>query len=218
MISENLDDSSLPNFLDSILSDCGPCLKELRKNRCLVPFLRGAKQVAPFFKKDVRQDRQPRYIDPVLHDILGKYTKTIFGWDMRREGVFTGDISTAWDFARGGKVFAIFPIGKFKYIWSSDITRLYRLYDEASIAADNIYAEKKTLSAYMEKAEDGDDHAIEFFELVKIIKNIISKYQRNSINTSLPKFECVLKCNSFYGLEYTSKTENAIAEIIANYK
>jgi hypothetical protein len=113
-------------FLDK---NCKPFIKELKGARHLL--LRGVnKSDYPVFMdiKTIRRYRKPRIIDTGLHDKLGKTSKEIYGWNIRKDGLFT--TKSEEDASIYGPPAIIFPIGKFKYVWNDNVDTLYEMYDK----------------------------------------------------------------------------------------
>jgi hypothetical protein len=112
----------------AINKDCKPFIKEIKVAKNLL--LRGVKPYAVpivFTVKNVRKDRKPRLVDKELHKRIGKLSKKLFGWNIREEGVFT---TISYSIARHwGQPIIVFPIGKFKYVWSDNVEDLYYGYD-----------------------------------------------------------------------------------------
>ena len=125
--------------------------------------MESAKRVIPnstlLYEHTVRKDRKPRYITPKTHEFLSTYSKKHFGWDIRKEGLFTGSRNTAGGY---GKLRAVLPIGNYQYvIYTKGLFDLYRLYD-------------RPVSWPQEFGND-EDYEKYFKEITKLMKN----YKRN---------------------------------------
>lgn len=106
-------------IVELIKRNCGPYLLQWPVN----PVFRGVKgKPDKAFKQSVRSDRKPRDSSLETHNAIDDWFLKKFGFKARSETVFvTGDYKTAKKY---GKVYAVFPIGEFKFVWSPDIKDL----------------------------------------------------------------------------------------------
>ncbi|KFZ25794.1 MAG: hypothetical protein KQ78_01999 [Candidatus Izimaplasma bacterium HR2] len=112
-------------FWVDIEKNCKPFLKELKKNNpTQALLLRGEQQRGKFITTTPRTDRRPKDTPYEWHVTFDEYFNNEFGWNARSEGLFcTGRYDTASGY--GDSVYIIFPIGRYKYIWSENISDLY---------------------------------------------------------------------------------------------
>jgi hypothetical protein len=120
--------NDLQFLVNMIRSDCKPFLKEMKKAGQFL--YRGYndpnditwsfnKDKIQYFKKVVRKDRKPRDMYQSVHEKLDKLFMEKFGWKVRSNSLFcTGDRTIALGY---GALFIVFPIGKFRYVWSPEI-------------------------------------------------------------------------------------------------
>lgn len=103
--------------------DCKPFLKEKTS------FWRGIEKRKT---KDIeifpsRQERRPKDTTKEVQKLLDRLFKKKFGWRPRSTGIFT--LRYKVSVMEYGKPYLFFPIGRFKFLYSSQITDLYnRLY------------------------------------------------------------------------------------------
>lgn len=72
----------------------------------------------------VRKNRAPRDTHPDLADVIDDMLEQKFGWRPRESSIFcTGALSVARAY---GKIYRVFPIGQFKYVWSKEIRDITR--------------------------------------------------------------------------------------------
>ena len=70
----------------------------------------------PFIRKQVRLDRKPRDSSIGFTEMMDDYLEGAFGWRPRTQGTFvTSQQSQA---SRYGKMYLVFPVGNFKFVWS----------------------------------------------------------------------------------------------------
>jgi hypothetical protein len=111
---------SIPDTIAFIKKNCSPFLRESK--RMLV--YRGVKSGGPFaFIGIPRKDRRPLDTDDDVHKGVDKAFLNIFGWRARSQAIFvTGDEYQANYY---GKLYVIFPIGNFKYVYAPQVRDLY---------------------------------------------------------------------------------------------
>lgn len=127
--ADDLESMDEDEIIALIKRDCKPFIEE---NAGVL--LRGMrkKSWSPF-KQDVRQDRNPRNTRQAVQDVLDKWFDEKFGFKARSQAVFTtGSFPDARSY---GTVYAIFPIGNFKYVWSTEIPDLF--FVTHNISTDN---------------------------------------------------------------------------------
>jgi hypothetical protein len=128
----DLFEEELPNNFDGIVEiierDCKPFLESGAK-RLLFRGMRN--KTKTMLKVNVRQDRKPKSMGVEMHNLADKWFDEKFGFKARSAAVFvTGDSSEAHDY---GSLYAIFPIGDFKFVWSKKSSDLFvHLFDLAS--------------------------------------------------------------------------------------
>ena len=109
--------------LNVVKKDCQPYLHENKSPFVRTPMYRGIDDDKFFLKKQVRlTDRRPLSISKESHDKINYYFDRNFGEPFRDALFVTGDENTAKGY---GKVYHIFPVGNFKYLWSASIDDLY---------------------------------------------------------------------------------------------
>jgi hypothetical protein len=112
-----------------IKRDCKPFLS--MKPYALL--MRGMKKANYPFKQSVRTDRKPLDTPDETHDQYNKWFKELFGINARSECVFVTSsffIANAYVRLNKGNVYAVFPIGEMKYIWSPLVDDLVDLLDD----------------------------------------------------------------------------------------
>lgn len=82
------------------------------------------------FKFKRRFDRNPANTREITHQLLGKYSKELFGWDMRSSGVFASGSKT--ETTLYGTTFIFLPIGNYSFLYNEnimDLTRYLSMYN-----------------------------------------------------------------------------------------
>ena len=121
----NEEHKPLDLIIKELFDKCYPFIKELNKTKNLKRFLYSGRgnQKDTFIGK-VRDDRHPMDTPDDIQEKVDDIFEEKFGWRPRSNSVFcTGD----WDMAEnyGLSVYSIFPIGKYKYVWSPKIYDFY---------------------------------------------------------------------------------------------
>lgn len=111
--------------------------------------------------KNVRQNREPLDTPRQISTWVDDAFEEIFGWKPRSQGLFcTGSLFQTTDY---GQAFQIFPMGKFKYVWSPDITDMIapikRISRELKISypggpVSHITATKEQLAEFNERIRE----------------------------------------------------------------
>ena len=176
LIEEDIDFSVI---VHTIKRDCKPAISFYKNAKN--PLYRGLANDTKdnFIKKTARTDRQPRVIGEPLHDLLDKCFMKHFGWKARSEGVFTGskDIANSW-----GKMYTVFPIGKFEYIYTVDpLDNFWKILVE--------YRRYKTFTQA---------------EVDMICSRVKGEYRNkgleNIIKNGNTDFEAILRCKEYYAV------------------
>ena len=108
----------------TILNRCQQYLFDLSKKNMRGLLLSGRGRSRDWFEGTVRTDREPKDTPIHIHRWLDDWFKANFNVYARSNSVFvTSDYGLANDF--GDNVYCIFPIDKYKIIWSNKITDLY---------------------------------------------------------------------------------------------
>lgn len=112
----NWDESGFYDDIAALIKkDCKPWLSETKGK----PGFRAVRHPFKnqFLKRSLRSDRRPLSSDEQLHKIADKAFRYYFGWNARSNALFLMGTSDVPPFY-GTNVYAVFPIGKFKYVWS----------------------------------------------------------------------------------------------------
>ena len=115
-----------PKVKKQLRKDCGPWLNAIKGCYYKAAF-RGVSNVD--ITKDlaiikaVRQNRKPLDTRRGAHDALDRGFEKAFGWKPRSQAMFIiNDYSVAQAY---GTPYLVFPVGKFRFLWSDDISDLY---------------------------------------------------------------------------------------------
>lgn len=135
-----------------IKANCQPYLAE---NPTLKELYRGVNETDEVLIKDVRSDRRPRNTDDKLHDIINSSMDKAGFTALRNNSVFvTFDYGTAIEY---GKLYIMFPIGKFDYTYSNTIVDLYGQADKIIEALPIKYINPKLVDDYEININNNDN-------------------------------------------------------------
>jgi hypothetical protein len=118
--------------IETLKRDCKPFLNERKTKYNLL--WRGVKRQFEGLKKvKTRMDRKPMDMPVEIKNIFDFEFKKTFGWKPRTEGVFASPNSDVRDY--GNQVAILFPIGKYKYVWSDSIEDLWNEVADRGVSA-----------------------------------------------------------------------------------
>lgn len=151
------------NNIEKILSDCAPFIKQLKEcnnNEFLYHSTKSGDikiniEKDGIYKLNPIVRTAPRDMPIVLHEYLGVELGEKFGWNPRTEAIFahTDNFKNAHYY---GDKFMIFPIGEYKYVWSTKISDPYLiLWTKYEIMREGI--EGMYTDSYIPKKEDLQD-------------------------------------------------------------
>jgi len=101
ILNEIMYGKDIDTLFNVIANKCKPFLKEFgdtyRTASMASNFIyRGMSSKSDTFTVEkALKNRRPRYVDDRLHSFMNDLGKNLFGWNIRTEGVFTGDYSKA---------------------------------------------------------------------------------------------------------------------------
>lgn len=169
---------------ERIEKDCKPWLNEIRHGNSGGQLVyRGIKTAKGDFElRDVRKDRYPKDTSIEWHNALDDAFKSHFGWKARSEGLFVSHNKTADSY---GDVYIVFPVGKYRYLWSESYDDLYSYVSDYEFSPsddtvrewerdwENEYGEGNSGSWWYDGNDTGDsdiDDAID-----SVIQDIVEK-------------------------------------------
>ena len=131
----------LTKYLPLIEKECQPYIKAIRGGKGL--FARVTSEKAAILKKRVRADRKPLDSPLKSHKWFDEQFNKKFGWKARSNVIFcygrpVNDVAL-YDFL-------MFPVGKFKYVWSPYVTDLYNIANSQS--DEQLYSYDDILETY----------------------------------------------------------------------
>ena len=204
-----------------LVKDCKGFIVELLKSQRASGFRwfwRGTdKQITEIGKVPTRKNRKPKDMPVKLHELIDFMFYKKFRWSPRSEGVFTnpqpGSVQPYGQYA-----YAFFPIGKYRYVWSSRVEDLFADMYRRKLTpdkADHLYYEvtgDKQILLPTSKAELliskhkfkkwFEDPKGWFAEVVKRADEVINTYQDDNMPMALAhNFEVTFDCKKYYLVE-----------------
>jgi len=112
-------------ILEILWNKCNPFLKDLLQNGFTGDFLySGRNDYKKVFIKKVRDNRYPMDTNYDIHQLYDEEFLNSFGFRARSNAIFCiGNVDTANGY--GNKVYMIFPMGNYRFVYSEDISDLY---------------------------------------------------------------------------------------------
>lgn len=161
---------------------------------------------------DVKRHANPEYVDDTLKSLIHDYSKERWGWNIETEGMFTTkNYKQAKEYAGQGSVVIVFPIGKYKYVYSSD--------SEEMRMGFNMW--KWQLDELLDKEYDSDRDYIrkaskELFDY--LMKEQFDKYEDDNILSYLngnvaERSECIIHCEEVFYID-KDLTNRVLMEIV----
>ena len=116
-----------PQIISFIRKNCKPFLQEVKYNNW--PMYRGTNSAdaALMFIGTPRKNRKPSDMDIGDQQQFDRAFMKIFGWKPRSQGLFVTGSRSQTEYY--GLAYQIFPIGKFKFIYSLEVDDLYEELD-----------------------------------------------------------------------------------------
>ena len=179
-------------FIETIKKDCTIFLEDTKD--CKSWLVRWTSKPIMGLQKFVpRADRKPTDTPQWLHDYMDKLFYKKFGWKARSEGVFAITVKgTVQNFELHNP---IFPIGKYKYIWSPDVTDLYMTLENKAVDFGIDWRIIKKFPVENKRFKQELDKLVLSYK-----DNDIEEYFDYSGRGSLGR-EIMIQCQSYYLLE-----------------
>lgn len=204
---------------EKMVADCKPFLGELKKSNYEFLYSGREGSYEKFNKRKIRKRRKPRDTPPEIHDMLNKSFKDKFGVKARSESLFI--TNNPHEAASYGQPHYVFPVGKYKLIYSKKVNDLYRYLDNMIL-----HTFGEPMSYYInvfdgsDKAEIGGYTETEWKnEVQKIIDDIVSTYkQSKKIPTELPPgFEIMLISDEARLQRWSYKDKNDVEPLLKEW-
>lgn len=122
-INEDIGFDNRDKKIIEYMEKCKPFLKDWKKCNTDLLLMSGRKKLENYFIGTVRKNRRPMNTKKETHDTLNKLFKEKFGVEARGNSLFCTSLYS--DAGSYGDAYVIFPIGKYKIIWSWDVGDLY---------------------------------------------------------------------------------------------
>jgi len=191
---------------NNIINECSEFLQEINYDLVYKLFRGIPKLNSLYGKKHTRTDRRPMSNDYRTHEYFNLYFKRKYGVAFRSSVFATGRAAAAITY---GTLVNIFPIGKFDYLWSPDITDLYGSVTKGKLIDFNIIAHDALSNTnsdnYVSKIDDYlSDVGVKFYHNTDLTDAILSCS------------EIMINCNSYYYIRHQLYTslENTIKELL----
>ena len=180
-------------MLELIKHDCRPYLMENKHSLTELPLWRGMNSGkdgdnhahGKYQKRNVRLDgRIPRDAPQDVHDTLNYIFNKKYGAQYRNALFATGKKSNTYDY---GQEFIIFPIGNYDYIWSEEVTDLWR-----KIATDLKIAHASSRTQMSQEQENA---------LERMVYGL--NYKKSNLEGAIASgHEIMMRCKSYYAIDF----------------
>lgn len=198
--------AAIEEFIHKVVEECRPFLVEKRIAGNLL--FRGINATSPIlYDKPIRSDRKPKHTPSIISDKVDDYFEQQFGIRFRSNSIFcTANISTASVY---GKVYAVYPVGEFKYLWSDKVEDLF-------LELESILNRHELRIAKLRDPEWVDQHSQEIEEKLKNFKVAIAKldYKNNELKRALHSGnEIMITGNTYHAINIKDNTIGNVHEI-----
>ncbi len=210
------------SIYNKLHKDCAPFFNELKGNKLLL--YRSIKESSLVGVRSTRKNRKPKDTGKVVHGLFDDMLDKKFGFKGRSQAMFCSGEMDWWpESDRYGKPFTVFPIGKYKYIWSPVVTDSYSrvsdgalgmiIYREFTKEAEKLWIpyNEKTIKAFtlvqyciditVRFNNDGELTKEERKLVVDAMKNAVNgmKYKNTDLVGAIKsKHEIMLQCDKYY--------------------
>lgn len=169
-----------------IAKECKPFIKASQGKQ----IFRGATGKPANYKSKVYTNRRPTDTPIVIQNLFDDICKSLFGWNPRSSGLFvTGDKYHASTY---GTVYTIWPIGKFRFIWSP---KVYDFYSWMREQAGQFKISRGLVDVSLDK-----DYIIKLPAFQGELKTKIKKEykDKNIISAIKSDQEIMIQCKEYY--------------------
>jgi len=184
----------IEEIADYIIKNCQPILQIYKST--VFKFYRGlVDDPSDIIIKDVRKDREPKDTVPVISKLFDDLLFKKFKWHPRQEGLFiTSNRNEAQSYGFSEElVHVIFPVGKFKYVWSPSIIDFWTEFQNRSMYDEEFDAGRYTKSEMIRKFGG-------------IVREMFSSYTDKNIKIALnnhdKRCEVMVKCDRYVAIEF----------------
>ena len=201
---------------NQIKKDCKPWLKEAKGR----PGFRATNNVLTTYgitRRKVRTTRKPLTLNSQLHQMSDDLFKEKFGWSARSNVLFLqGDSEPPRVY--GSHVWAIFPIGSFKYIWSSNNADFL---GTSARVHQRVLGSKPSLRHIDATGGRDEKTGIYTKEYQKLFKSIMGEtikkdYRDTGLYQALTKYdycEIMVNCKEYYAIPYNGYSKYVVLQM-----
>lgn len=141
--------------------------------------------------KKVRQNRAPRDTHPDVSELLDQLFEKKFGWKPRSQGLFCYGRRAKHLVGTYGTVYAIMPMGKFKYLWNPEVKDLTlssaKVFSQQGIRIRNV---------------DDEYSEAELDRMKPFLESIVNGYRENELLTAIrTTSEIMIGCAEFAAIK-----------------
>ena len=215
-LNEAVDPNIVKDIWVKLTKDCMPFLKELKrvqepKYRFFYRGFHGSLH-QEMVRKSVRTDRKPTDTPKAISKYVDDEFQKKFGWRVRSEGAFaTSDRMRSSGY---GTTFIFFPIGKYKYVWSEEVTDMYTYLGGRFLKyIENVFIgnDDDLVSAYPHMKKEPEEAFEDYMErrrneIIGNFKGTVEKamntFQSGNMKSAMKsQSEVVFQCKEYYAVK-----------------
>lgn len=203
-----LNEQEEDNVVDLVRRDCKPFFKEAKGSDGFL--IRQTKMIQGKYEvKKTRINREPTDTPEFIHKKLDDYLKDKFGWRARSNALFcwSSAVLTSPSIKKMPQSFGlVFPIGKFEFVWSSEIRDVYLEMEK--------FAKKYTDQSPMTELQDLDETQLEevWEEFRK--SGLLESYTNKNLQRALKsRSEIMIRTGEYYFINPKELTDREMDEL-----
>lgn len=201
----------LLNAVDLIKRDCKPFIKEMKKFSSPLLLYRGVSNSELFISRTTNPKRMTIDSSRFVTAFFNKMAYDNFGAKFRTENVIFG--SGSYGQAAGyGNVYAVFPIGDFKFLWSPKIIDFYN----SQLYGDIEYNASQEFVGYIKTGKMKSKKMIEIYKEIEHSFLNEYKYSNKNLEEAIKsKHEIMVQAKKFYAINF-DKFRREITDMMPN--
>lgn len=145
-----LNEENLFDIINLIEKNCKPFINDWKKLKISDFLYSSRKDAFDFKEKRIRKNRQPTSTPIEIHKLMDEWFNKNFGVKVRSQSLFCIFSASIVEYYYG-RPYMVFPIGKYKSIWS---TKIDDLYNEVSFFYTMVFEPSYNINNYKELPED----------------------------------------------------------------
>lgn len=206
LLTEITSNDEVTKFINTVVRDCRPYLMAKEPEQFLYRGMNSDEFAA--YNKPIRKNRIPKDMPEIIHETIDSYFKKHFGVYFRSNAIFT---ISDYNFADAyGTVYAVYPVGRFQFLWSPNVKDLF-----TKLAG--ILSKNYDVDIDMFKSEDlNKDDIARYRTALNDIPNILEnlKYKNTDLDNAIDaQTEVMLSGSTYHALSVRHNEKESLIDI-----